>query len=354
MAKVLVADDSIAVRKVAERHLVQAGLEVTLVASGTEAITLLSTEQPDLIISDVIMPDKSGFDVCNFVRSQPALANTPFLLISGIVNDEVNRQAKACGADGVIKKPFQGNSLKEQALALVAKSQTATPPAEPSSPAVVESAAPHVDQGRAVEVTQLLSEKAQLEITIQELQSSLIREKQRVADVTEQASDATKLGKQIHELQEAKTQLEAQVKESQEALVQEKERAAAVPELEKAKSQLEAQIKDLRDALEKEQKEMAAVSHQLEEALKKNEQGKELDHQLDQVRQSNSELVAEVEALKAKAARLEEIEGLLEKECDRTSSLTQKLSEAEVVAAKAQARKEEIARKLNEIANLSK
>src|SRR5215813_15233306 len=128
MPKVLVADDSIAVRKVAERLLTEAGLGVTLAANGEEAMAFLSKEVPDLSVSDVIMPDKSGYEVCAFVRGQAALANTPVLLISGIVNDEVTKQAESCHADGVLKKPFQGTSRKDRVLELLsARQHTATP-----------------------------------------------------------------------------------------------------------------------------------------------------------------------------------------------------------------------------------
>jgi CheY-like chemotaxis protein len=118
--KVLVADDSITVRKIAERQLIAAGFEVALAANGEEALAWLERGRPDLIISDVIMPDKSGYDVCAFVRSKADLAATPVLLISGIVNDEVTRRAKSCQADGVIKKPFQGSSLQQHVTALLA------------------------------------------------------------------------------------------------------------------------------------------------------------------------------------------------------------------------------------------
>ena len=60
------------------------------------------------MVSDVIMPDKSGYEVCAYVRGQADLADLPVLLISGIVNDEVSRQAETCKADGVLKKPFPG------------------------------------------------------------------------------------------------------------------------------------------------------------------------------------------------------------------------------------------------------
>lgn len=119
MPIILVVDDSLSVRKVAERMLKEAGLEVALAANGEEALAWMSTNQPDLVIADVIMPDKSGFEVCAFVRAQACLAHTPVLLISGFVDDEVTRQAEACRADGVIKKPFQGASLRERVMDLL-------------------------------------------------------------------------------------------------------------------------------------------------------------------------------------------------------------------------------------------
>lgn len=135
MSKVLIADDSMAVRKVAERLLTQAGLEVSLAASGEEAIAWLAKERADLIISDVIMPGRSGYDVCTFVRSQAGLADTPVLLISGIVNDEVIKQVELCRADGVLKKPFQGSSLQDKVMALLVQRQPAAPAAAAPPPA---------------------------------------------------------------------------------------------------------------------------------------------------------------------------------------------------------------------------
>lgn len=151
MPKVLLADDSMAVRKVAERLLTQAGLEVALAASGEEALAWLAKEQPDLIISDVIMPGRSGYDVCTFVRSQASLAGTPVLLISGIVNDEVVKQVELCRADGVLKKPFQGSSLQDKVMALLAQKQPGAaapapaftaPPSPPPAPEPVAAAPP--------------------------------------------------------------------------------------------------------------------------------------------------------------------------------------------------------------------
>ena len=140
MPRVLIADDSMAVRKVAERLLVQAGLEVALASSGEEALAWLAKERADVIISDVIMPGRSGYDVCTFVRSQAGLADTPVLLISGIVNDEVAKQVELCRANGVLKKPFQGSSLQDKVKELLAQRQPAASVAAPPQPEPVMAA----------------------------------------------------------------------------------------------------------------------------------------------------------------------------------------------------------------------
>src|SRR2546427_11794433 len=107
MPTILVVDDSLSVRKVAERMLTEAGLEVAAVSSGEEALGWMSTKRPDLVIADVIMPDKSGVDVCAFVRSNAALADTPGILVAGVGAEGLTRQAEAWRACRIIKKTFQ-------------------------------------------------------------------------------------------------------------------------------------------------------------------------------------------------------------------------------------------------------
>jgi len=136
MPTILVADDSLSVRKVAERQLTEAGLEVALVSNGEEALKWLNNRRPDLVIADVIMPDKSGFEVCAFIKSNAALADTPVILVSGFVDEEVTRQAEACRADRILKKPFQGAVLRERVLELLSARKAHTPQAPAYAPAV--------------------------------------------------------------------------------------------------------------------------------------------------------------------------------------------------------------------------
>ncbi|HEV8307640.1 MAG TPA: response regulator [Methylomirabilota bacterium] len=111
MAKVLVVDDSVTIRKVVERALEARSIQVLSAASGTEAIDRIEREAPDVVICDVIMPDKDGYQICEFVKTHPDLAKTPVLLISGIVNGAVLERAAQVHSDDVMRKPFAAEEL---------------------------------------------------------------------------------------------------------------------------------------------------------------------------------------------------------------------------------------------------
>ena len=119
MAKVLFVDDSISVRLVASRLLNAAQHDVTLAVNGEDAIEKLASCVPDIVVSDIIMPDQSGFDVCAHVRAGHTSEETPVLLISNLVDEHIQQQARDCGANGVIKKPFSWDSLISKIETLV-------------------------------------------------------------------------------------------------------------------------------------------------------------------------------------------------------------------------------------------
>jgi CheY-like chemotaxis protein len=111
MPKVLVVDDSLSVRKVVERALEARSIQVLTAATGAEAITRIEREAPDLVICDVIMPDKDGYEICEFVKRHPDFSRTPVLLISGIVNGTVLERAAKAQSDDVMRKPFAAEEL---------------------------------------------------------------------------------------------------------------------------------------------------------------------------------------------------------------------------------------------------
>lgn len=140
MPKVLVIDDSVSVRKVVERALAGRQIAVVTAASGAEAIDRLEKEQPDIVVCDVVMPDRDGYEICEFVKSHASLGRTPVLLMSGIVNDDVRQKAAAAGCDGVLAKPFAGEDLVRHLEALLPSklkvaSTAAMPPLAAAEPA---------------------------------------------------------------------------------------------------------------------------------------------------------------------------------------------------------------------------
>ena len=187
MPKILIADGSMTVRKVAERLLTTEGFEVTCVSTVEEALKVLAKERPDLVISEAMMPDRSGYEVCRFVRSQPTLSGTSVLLISAVVNDAVVREAESCQADGVLKKPFQGTALQDRVFELLRKHQVSPAPAPASAET---SAAGTAGSGKVYRVTEeQLQTFRQAASRIRELEGLLVQERERAAQLAKQAHD---------------------------------------------------------------------------------------------------------------------------------------------------------------------
>jgi CheY-like chemotaxis protein len=120
MARVLVVDDSLSVRKMVERALETKGLEVVAASSGTEAMERLDSALPDLVVCDVVMPDVDGYRICETVRTHPVLSHTPVLLISGIVNSAVLDRAARVRSSAVLRKPFTADDLARKVGELLA------------------------------------------------------------------------------------------------------------------------------------------------------------------------------------------------------------------------------------------
>jgi CheY-like chemotaxis protein/predicted regulator of Ras-like GTPase activity (Roadblock/LC7/MglB family) len=153
MARVFVVDDSVSVRKAVERLLAPRGMAVASCASGNEALARLPGEAPDLLICDLVLPDLDGYEVCRWLRQVPALATTPVLFISGIVDADVQGRVAALGVEGILKKPFSGEDLVATVERILAASRAASPadvmvpPAAADSPAADSPAAAPASPG---------------------------------------------------------------------------------------------------------------------------------------------------------------------------------------------------------------
>ncbi len=113
LSKVFVIDDSVSVCVAVERMLGSQGFDVVWERDAITALQTVEKHLPDLVICDLVLPDISGYEVCQSLRGNPLLDNVPVLLISGNVDDAVRRRAKECDAAGVIAKPFTAELLVE-------------------------------------------------------------------------------------------------------------------------------------------------------------------------------------------------------------------------------------------------
>jgi len=142
MPKVLVVDDSVSVRKVIERALGGRHVDVVSAGGAQEAIERFDADEPDLVICDVILPDRDGYHVCEHVRAHPRLSRVPVLLISGIVNSTVLQRAAEVRSNDVMFKPFEADDLVRKVDHLLAM----TAPASPTPTATPAPAAPRAPE----------------------------------------------------------------------------------------------------------------------------------------------------------------------------------------------------------------
>jgi CheY-like chemotaxis protein/predicted regulator of Ras-like GTPase activity (Roadblock/LC7/MglB family) len=136
MAKVLVVDDSLSVRKVVERALLARQMEVVCAATGSEALECIERDEPDVVVCDVVMPDKDGYEICDFVKRHPRLGRIPVLLMSGIVNDEVRTRAARVKSADVLSKPFAADDLLRKLDALLTVEEPVPTPSAHLEPVV--------------------------------------------------------------------------------------------------------------------------------------------------------------------------------------------------------------------------
>jgi DNA-binding response OmpR family regulator len=104
-------DDSATMREVIKIAFRKENMQVVTCPDAATALGQFSTTPPDAVITDVIMPDKDGYEVCQAIKQNEALAKVPVILMSGIVNKQVAEKAMSVKADELVRKPFQPADL---------------------------------------------------------------------------------------------------------------------------------------------------------------------------------------------------------------------------------------------------
>lgn len=201
-------DDSATMREVIKIAFRRENINVITCHDAASALAQFEQTSPDAVISDVIMPDKDGYEVCQFIKQHPQWNATPVILLSGVVNRSVAEKAMAVKADELVRKPFQPQELIARVKSLLypkggapgsdgarpdaqALSSLfgagAAPPAEPTTevlslsptrPAPSPGGAARVDASVSMELQRLRSEIVRLEYLVKKLQSELDAERQ--------------------------------------------------------------------------------------------------------------------------------------------------------------------------------
>ena len=112
--KVLVADDEPNIVISLEFLMQREGYAVSVARDGEEALQAVRRERPDLVLLDVMMPRKTGFEVCQAIRADEALQGTRILLLTARGRDTDVAKGMALGADAYVTKPFSTRELVDQ------------------------------------------------------------------------------------------------------------------------------------------------------------------------------------------------------------------------------------------------
>ena len=142
--KLLLADDSVTIQRVIELTFADEDVQVFAVGDGKKAIASIESDRPDIVLADVGMPERDGYEVAEFIKGNPELAGIPVLLLTGAFEPIDETRARAVGCDGVLVKPFEPQMVINRVKDLLAgrrpgglwgKRTTASPPSREAAPA---------------------------------------------------------------------------------------------------------------------------------------------------------------------------------------------------------------------------
>ena len=130
-AKLLLAEDSLTIQNVFEVTFHQSGISLTMVDNGIDAVRLAREISPDLVVADVSLPGKDGFQVASELRSPEVGFSCPVLILAGTLSPFDEERFKSCRANGVLFKPFEYQELIDKVEVLIRGPKESVPtPAE--------------------------------------------------------------------------------------------------------------------------------------------------------------------------------------------------------------------------------
>ena len=126
----LLADDSVTIQRVIELTFADEDIQVVAVSDGDQAVAVLDRTPPDIVLVDVGMPGRSGYEVARHIKDTPRLAHIPVVLLTGAFEPIDQAKAEAVGCDGVLAKPFEPQLVIARVKELLAQTKAASSAAE--------------------------------------------------------------------------------------------------------------------------------------------------------------------------------------------------------------------------------
>jgi CheY-like chemotaxis protein len=111
MSRILLVDDSPHAQRMGERILSDEGYEVVTVSNADSALIRLEDVDPDVVLADTVMPGRTGFEICQYLKMSPRHKHVRVILTAGVLEPLEEEQVKRASADGVLKKPFEASVL---------------------------------------------------------------------------------------------------------------------------------------------------------------------------------------------------------------------------------------------------
>src|SRR5262245_888811 len=154
MKKLLLADDSVTIQRVIELTFSGEDVDVLTASDGEEAVARIAADKPDIVLADIGMPKRSGYDVSAFVKGKPELSHIPVLLLAGAFEPVDEAKAKEVLCDGVLVKPFEPQQVIARVRELIGGAKGS--PTQPAvsdipRPAAVFTAPRQVESARRAE-----------------------------------------------------------------------------------------------------------------------------------------------------------------------------------------------------------
>jgi len=144
MSRILLADDSPHAQRMGEQILSGEGFEVVTVSDGDTALLRLEDVDPDLVLADAVMPKRSGYEICQYLKISPRHRHTRVVLTIGAQEKLDQAEMRRANADGLLRKPFEASVLLSTVKPLLEaahaqkgeRQQTATVPQHPRAKAL--------------------------------------------------------------------------------------------------------------------------------------------------------------------------------------------------------------------------